>query len=163
MESFLFPFNFRKHLHEPTYRLNTIPLIDVALIAIFFLFFNSNFLFPPGISVELPQVQTSSLKGVPYAAVMTIPQNNMILVKGGIYTLDTASVAFDTIAKDINALNEAALLLKFDKNVDVQTLLTLCEQAQERGFEKIQIAAEQERTELLLFAPTVNLGKTVMP
>ena len=66
------PLNLRQFLKAPPTGLDPVPVLDLLLIGLFFALFNSQFILPPGLTIELPQAGARELAGVPVTAVVTL-------------------------------------------------------------------------------------------
>ncbi len=137
------PFNWQALLRRPRSRPDPVPFLDIILIGILFAMAGSRFLVAPGVRIDLPEAGHPAGGGVPAAAVLTVCQNDAVLFGGNIHPLASAAAPLREYAAK-HDLGGAALLVKADRNVEVQKILTVCEAARQAGFGSVQIAAEEE-------------------
>jgi hypothetical protein len=66
------PLNLRQFLKTPDTRIDPVPFLDLLLIGLFFGLFNSQFILPPGLTIDLPRSNASAVTGTPVTAVITL-------------------------------------------------------------------------------------------
>ncbi len=138
------PLNLQTRLKKPSGRFDFIPLIDIAVIALGFTLLSSRFIFAPGITIDLPGIGGADLAGVRTDAVLTVGSNEMLLFEGAILDFDN----FESHLRDyFRESPDAALLIRADRSISVQTLMELADKAQSAGVARIQVAASPVRTE----------------
>lgn len=147
MRSFPSPFALKKYLKSPDLKLDPLPLVDLCLIALFFVLLGSRFIFSPGVTLDLPRSETNPLTGVPTVAVLSIQGSEMLLFEERVYKLDGLKSVLTQFVEH-NKNPKPVLLVKMNRDVKVQTFLTVCDFAREAGFEAVQIAARQVDTAL---------------
>ncbi len=135
------PLKLTRYLREPERRFDFVPFIDLCVIGLFFALHSSQFLFAPGVTIELPRADAGFLAGAPTAAVMTVRENNMIIFEGQIFHGEILRSKLQEYVKT-KQLPGSILLVKADKGVDVQLLLLIFEEARKAGFSHVQVAAE---------------------
>lgn len=133
------PLDLRAHLKSPDLRFDAIPLVDALLIGLCLLALGSTFVSAPGQSVDLPLSDVS--EPIPVVDVLTIKHDNMLLYAGRIFTLAEMQRFFESQYVDDEA-REGMLLVKVNRDVSIQTFLTVCDAARVGGFERVQIASE---------------------
>ncbi|OHE73773.1 MAG: hypothetical protein A2Y14_02880 [Verrucomicrobia bacterium GWF2_51_19] len=130
------PLNLKKALHlEPLYGLNSAAFFNVLLIAFFLTLLSSRFIFTPGTSIALPKAKGGELAT---GYVVTIAGPNTLFYDGKIYSMQTIA----RLLPQLHTQNPQPLLLKVDKNIDMQTFLDLCNHARSAGFDTVQIASD---------------------
>lgn len=133
------PLDLQSRLKPPSKRLNPLPLFDVLLIAFFFSLFSSSFVLSPGLTINLPE--GGSGPGLPATAVLTVHSDDMLLFEGRILNMSGLAEALRDHA---SGPGEENLLIRFDRNVSVQTLLAVAETARAEGVARVQLAAEPQ-------------------
>lgn len=143
------PLNLRQYLKVPPVGLDLVPLVDLLTIGLFFVLFNSQFLFPPGLNISLPQAERAEISGVPVAAVVTVlPRGDvgargegLVLFRGEILRVSQLKTALSAFLE--KSPSEApVLLVKLDRQARIEQLAEISEAARASGFEAVQIAAE---------------------
>ncbi len=132
------PLGLESRLTPPDRGLDFVPLLNVLLLGLLFSLLGSRFVFPPGMSVELPRSTQAALPGLPAVAVLTARSDNVFLYNGRIHSLDTLTAAL----QDSRPERDAVLLLRLSREVTMQAFLQVCEAARRAGFSQVQIAAE---------------------
>jgi len=136
------PFGLRDHLHPPGSRLNPVAMLDIVLIALFFTLLTSRLPFP-GETIELPVSQRAELSGLPVSAVLTVKSDNMLFFDGTILSQDEfGRRARAFLEREGLAGEEAVLLVKLQREADVQTFQDVLDLAHAAGFTRVQLAAE---------------------
>lgn len=138
------PFNFSERLKVPSEGIEAVPFIDVILILLFFSILSSRFVFAPGITLSLPTTIEAPGDVVAASSVLTVNEiegREMLIFKGGIFTLETLPRAFENRERG----TEEVLLVRVDQTVSMQLLVRVCELAEDAGFVRVQIAAEPEK------------------
>lgn len=141
------PLDLVNSLTPPDRRLDPVPLLDLALLAVALSWLSSSFVAAPGLTLglepdwQLPQLSSDVVEGLPAVEVMTVKQEHMILYQGQFFTLSELEQALGS--EESRPLPRGAvLLLKADQNVNLQTLFRLAEWARARGYHKVQIAGD---------------------
>jgi biopolymer transport protein ExbD len=132
------PLDLQSRLKAPSKRLNPVPLFDVLLIAFFFSLLSSKFVLSPGLTINLPQ--GGSGLGAPVSAVLKVEGADMLLFDGRILNMESLGAALRT--HTMTNPGETNLLIYFNRDVSVQTLLSVAEVAREEGVARVQLAAE---------------------
>ena len=141
MKSRLKTFNFPTSSEKDSFGLDFAPLLDLCIIAGFFVWLSSHFTFSPGIPVELPQMQNQeTLQGSRCTAVLTVAEGDVLLLEGARYSLNDINLALRELVEREKP-REVKLLLKIDKRTVVEILFGLCEIALENGIQ-VHVASE---------------------
>lgn len=137
------PLDLQSYLKPPSSRINPIPLLDILFIALFFSLLASNFVLAPGLTISLPRGDGGRMAGLPADAVLTVHSDKMLFFKERILNLDTLAPVLEKHVQDQAERGaETILLLVFDRDVSVQTLLSVSELARGAGVARVQLAAE---------------------
>lgn len=136
------PLDLQSRLKPPSHRFNTLPLFDILLIALFFSLLSSRFVLSPGLVVNLPQ--GGGGPGLPASAVLTVRSDDMLLFEGQILSVARLE---GVLSEHLSRRGETNLLIYFDREVSMQTLLAVSEIAREAGVARIQLAAEPDEAE----------------
>ncbi len=132
--------------------MDLVPLVDLMLIGLFFGIFHSQFLLPPGLTIELPQAPGQNLSPSPVAAVVTVlpvPAEQgarLVLFRGDILPVDRLAPALESYLAE-RRLENPVLLVKIDRKADLDQLAAVANAARASGFVAVQVAAEQEQGE----------------
>ncbi len=138
------PLNLQNKLKRSSGSFDFIALLDVVVLALGFTLLSSRFIFAPGITVDLPRVGQGELTGMRTDAVLTIGANEMLLFEGAILNFDN----FEGYLRDYFADESgAALLIRADRSISMETLMEVAEMARAAGVDRVQIAATPPRTE----------------
>lgn len=146
LDSITQPFGFKNHLkalRKPDY---TLPFVLIMLVGLAFFFTGADFLLAPGLSIELPKLESNEAMSLPVTKVITLIDKHMLLFEGGIYTLEQLERQWAP-----SDIDKGRLLLKCDKAIDMESVLHLCELSRKAGFSSVQIAADKEETHLTHF------------
>ena len=136
------PFTLKKHLKSPDLRMDPLPFIDLCVIALFFFLLGSRFIFSPGMTLDLPRSEANPLTGIPTVAVLSIQGSDMLLFEERVYNLKTIKPVLTQFIES-NKNPKPVLLVKMDRNVNIQTFLTVCDFARGAGFNGVQVAAQK--------------------
>lgn len=119
-------------------QLDIAPLIDVMFLLLIFFMLTSNFVFQPGIKVQLPKAVTSE----------TISSENLILTVTGqdLLFLNERPITIDQLTA---ALKEAAqenksLLLKADARASLGRVVEIWDLCRDLGIQQINLATNQK-------------------
>jgi biopolymer transport protein ExbD len=139
------PFNFESHLRRPVARFESMPFINVCLIALFFTVFKSPYVMAPGSTVELPKTRGAPIDAVATSRVLTVGENDgreMLIFDGRFHKIDTLGEALKVRVAESPG---ETLLIRADRDVSMQLLVRICEMAEQSGYARIHLAAEPER------------------
>jgi biopolymer transport protein ExbD len=140
-------FTHHSHLPQPDHFLDIWVFINTLAITFILFFFNSRFIFSPGITIDLPHI-AEPLTAVPTMGVLSISNDRLFFFDGHILSLENLRDMLDKFL-DRHTQRPAILLIRPDKNISVGTLCQVCAIAKSSGFHQVQIACleSNERTE----------------
>jgi len=139
-----FSIDLSSHIERDGISLNSAALFNVLLLALMFVLLSSKFIvatsFPLNLndSLELPVLENEKSSGSlvdESLSILHLQGTNMIIFAGKIYSFDS----FQKFMSDKKFPNQK-LLVKADKNANIQNLLNVCQIAKDAGFERVQIA-----------------------
>ncbi len=145
------PLNLRQFLKTPDTRIDPVPFLDLLLIGLFFGLFNSQFILPPGLTIDLPRSNASAVTGTPVTAVITLlppaPSDTQslgfVLFRGDIIRQESLEGALAGYLRRKGADEQAVLLVKMDRRSSLAQLAAVAEAARASGFTALQIAADE--------------------
>ena len=142
------PLNLDKYIRtKPESGLETVPIIDILIIVVFFGLFGSPFVMPPGLEVDL-EVSENLVSGVGVTAVLTLKRDDMLLFEGQNLKLHQ----FEEKAREyLEGKESAVLLLRLDPGIKMETFFKISGEAKKAGFSKVHVAGEKEVIELPTF------------
>jgi biopolymer transport protein ExbD len=149
------PLGLRTQVSAPERRVDLLPFVDFAFIALLFAFLSSRIIFTPGVALNLPEAEASQIEGLTSSKVLTVDQGQY-LYGGGIYSLETLPRAF---SQNPEGIRGRVLLIRADRELALQTLVSLSDLARAAGFTRVLVAAEEtadhasERRAAPLFNP----------
>lgn len=143
------PLQLDRLLTPPDRRLDPVPLLDLALLALCLSWLGSSFIAAPGLTIDLgndlglPPVSREASTGLPAIEVMTVKSTEMILFRGQFFALRELEQQAAGVASG-GAVNpgDPVLLLKAHRSVDLDALFRLATWARKQGFEKVQLAGD---------------------
>lgn len=119
--------------------INITSLIDVLFLLLIFFMISSTFIEQPGMDLELPEAESSTLKEVKDMSLQVDPNEKMYL--------NTLEVDWSNIKAALETEHrknpEAALILKADKNVKYGVVVTIMDIVKQVGITKLIIATEK--------------------
>ncbi len=134
------PLDLRAHLRPPKSGINLLPVMDLLLIGLFFGLFWSDQILAPGLAIDLPEAGPGGdLGGLPASAVLTVRSNGMLLFEGNILSMENLESA---LATHLQGISSPRLLINFDREVSMQTLLQVSERVRAAGVERVVVAAK---------------------
>jgi biopolymer transport protein ExbD len=140
------PLQFRQFLtNRKVSLIDPVPFVDLLFIGIFFASQASWFILTPGASVQLPVSHSqATVVGEP-SAILTVGPN-------GLFFFDSRKISrpalrgqladFVTESRNSSVAQPLLLLIKVDRQVSMELLFTLIDEAREAGFAEIHFAAE---------------------
>jgi len=142
------PLNLERFIRtNPETSLETVPIIDIVIIVVFFGLFSSPFVLPQGVEVGL-ELNESLVSGIGVTAVLTVKPNNMLLFEGQNLKLSQ----FEEKARAyLDGEKNAALLVRLDPGINTETFFKICGEAKKAGFSKVHVAGEREVIDLPTF------------
>ncbi|MBC2602252.1 ExbD/TolR family protein [Puniceicoccus vermicola] len=139
------PFGLAERLSPPRFRVDTIAFADLALICLITLLLCQSFIFSPGVTVDLPVLQSSeSVIGVQADAVATV-WDGKIVTNLGSYPLERMDTAFRDLM-DNTKKEEGTLLLLSNRTTPFESIAEIFESARQAGFVQVQMAAKTQST-----------------
>lgn len=139
------PLELQRRLRTPPAGPDVASLIDILLIAFMLSLLGSRFVFAPGSTValddlELPQSSQPSLAGVPTVDVLTLLQDDRLIYRGQFMSAEKWSTLINDGDRDARRASNAILLVKADGRVSLQAFLRISNRAREAGYTRVQIA-----------------------
>ncbi|TVR54118.1 MAG: biopolymer transporter ExbD [Puniceicoccaceae bacterium] len=138
----LSPLNLQDQLPRPTRRFPLLPILDVALILLFFGLFQSGFVVAPGLSLELPRTAGEPVDHAARFRILTVEEvegSELLIFEGRVLNLAGLERLLPTLEKPTR---DEVLLIRLDRRVSLETLVRISEVARDAGFERIHLAAE---------------------
>ena len=142
------PLDLKRHLARPDKGFDLVPFLDLCLLGLFFALNSSQFIFAPGVSINLPQSGADTITGLPTTTVLTA-HPRYIIFDGRLYRMDTIGPALDSYIDEAMSA-DAVLLIKSDREVTLEQFLLVYERAIEAGFAVVQLATEERPAPLSL-------------
>tara|TARA_B100001123_G_C15137043_1_gene957867 strand:+ start:614 stop:1102 length:489 start_codon:yes stop_codon:yes gene_type:complete len=122
--------------------------LDFCAIGCIFVFLSTNFVFSPGISLDLPASQEMVTDALPAMAVLTVLSaggTERLLFRGRIFSLEDARFEqeLEKFAGQ-HASGRSILLVKLDRYTGTQTLFRICGLARKAGVGRLHLASTSE-------------------
>ncbi len=130
---------FKRHL-KIDYTLsgiNMAPFIDMIFQLLIFFMLTSNFIFQPGIRVNLPRAITSEALGEKNV-IVTVSAENLIYVDEKLVTIDELGAHFKRIA-DLRG----SVLIKADEKASLGRVVKIWDLCRQEGIPRVNIATSQ--------------------
>lgn len=121
------------------------PFVDLCVIGLFFVLFSSKFVMAPGLTLALPEVDSSQVAISQLYEVITVTEvkgEEMIFFQDGVHNLESLRKAF---LKKGPVSGDTTLMVKADMAVSMRTLSALSEVAIDAGYSKVQLATEERK------------------
>lgn len=152
------PLELQRRLRTPPTGPDVAALIDILLIAFMLSLLGSRFVFAPGSTValdelELPQANHSQLIGVPTVDVLTLLQDDRLIYRGQFMSAEKWAALLNDGGADARRAGHAILLIKADGRITLQALTRIMNRAREAGYTRVQIAERPAETESTRPAP----------
>lgn len=130
---------FKRHvkLEKALRTIDIAPLIDVVFQLLIFFMLTSNFIFQPGIRVNLPRAITSDIISEENA-VITITAENLIYHNGRLVTVKELSSALKWIASA-----RRPVLIKADRKASLGRIVEVWDICRQEGVSRVNIATNQ--------------------
>lgn len=142
------PLNLERFIRtKPESSLEVVPIIDILIIVVFFGFFSSPFVLPPGVEVDL-ELSENLVSGIGVTAVLTVKRDNMLLFEGQNLKLSQFAEKARAFLGD---KENSALLVRLDPGIQTETFFKICGEAKKAGFSKVHVAGEKEIIDLPTF------------
>ena len=141
----LYPFYLRGMLRGRLRIVNWIPLIDLCLVACLFAFLRTDFIFSPGMTLDLPQNMTYSQQGVATSEVITISGSNsdfMLIFDHQLFQgiSEWQNYLMNKYAKKDQEIG--TLMIKANNDANIELIMAISSIAEKAGFKKILIASD---------------------
>jgi biopolymer transport protein ExbD len=139
------PFNFEAMLRPPSSRFDPVAFVDVAVIGLFFVILNAQFVLAPGLSVRLPTVAAGTVENALATKVLTLDESEgaaLLIFEGRMCTLESFDQILRTRAGEFDA---DVLLIRADEDVSLELLAKVWQLAAQAGFARTLLAAEPDR------------------
>lgn len=130
---------FKRHL-KTDYTLsgiNMAPFIDIIFQLLIFFMLTSNFIFQPGIRVNLPRAITSEALGEKNV-IVTVSAENLIYVDEKLVTIDELGAHLKRIA-DVRG----SVLIKADEKASLGRVVKIWDLCRQEGIPRVNIATSQ--------------------
>lgn len=128
---------FKRHVEFERGQLDIAPLIDVVFLLLIFFMLTSNFIFQPGIKINLPKAVTSEVieeKNL----VITVSAEDLIYLNNRLVTLKQLKSHLEETARD-----DRPLLIKADRKASLGKVVQIWDMCRETGLTQINIATNQ--------------------
>jgi biopolymer transport protein ExbD len=135
-------FTSHSYLPQPDHFLDFWVFVNILAIIFTFYFFNSRFIFSPGISIDLPPI-AAPLMAAPTTGVLSLTNDCLFFFDGHILSLENLENTLENFLAR-HTQRPAILLIRPDKNISVGILCHVCATAQRSGFEQVQIACREK-------------------
>jgi len=152
------PLELQRRLRTPPTGPDVAALIDILLIAFMLSLLGSRFVYSPGSTMaldelELPQSTQSQLAGAPTVDVLTLLQDDRLIYRGQFISVDKWALQLDDGARESRRASNAILLVKADARISLQAFLRVSNLAREAGYTRVQIAERPAEAESQIVQP----------
>lgn len=129
---------FKKRLQFVKGYLDIAPLIDCIFLLLIFFLLTSNFIFQPGIEINLPKAVTSEVVQE-NTVVITVTSDNR-------FYLNEAPITFAELKNRLKHISNKSkpILIKADRNVALGRVVSIWDFCRDIGVTQINIATNQE-------------------
>ena len=110
------------------------PLIDCVFNLLLFFMLTSSYIIQPGIRINLPKALTSETVH-DTSLVVTVTQDNLMMLNENAVTLEDLAVAFEKAAKD-----NVPLLIRADRSASLGKVVEIWDLCRDVGLTKVNIA-----------------------
>lgn len=131
-------FNFKRYLSPLRGAQWGLSFMNFLVIGFGFYILSSQFLFAPGLNVNLPCAKEEALSGAFSASILTVVSDNMLLFEGCIYDRKGIKKVLKSSQKA-----SSVLVIKCDQEVSMQIFFEVCQVAKKAGYTSIHIAAQK--------------------
>jgi biopolymer transport protein ExbD len=140
------PFNFESHVRPPPSGPDVVSFVNVCALLLFFGMLGSRFVLAPGMALKLrlPATVGAAHDALPTSRVLTVSEvegREMLIFEGRIHTLASFARA---LGEHPGGFAGEVLLLRMDRDVSMELLVRVTEQATKAGFADVMLAAEPE-------------------
>jgi len=128
---------FRRKIHLEKEGLEMAPLIDCVFLLLIFFLLTSNFIFQPGIKINLPKAVTSEVVQE-NTLVITVTSDNR-------FYLNESPITFVELKNKLErSANSKPILIKADKDVALGKVVSIWDFCRDIGIKQVNIATNQE-------------------
>ncbi len=129
---------FKRRLQVVKGQLDIAPLIDCVFLLLIFFLLTSNFVFQPGIKINLPKAVTSEVVKE-NTFVITVTSDNR-------YYLNDAPITFVELKSKLqeSSIKDKIVLIKADRDVSLGKIVSIWDFCRDIGVTQINIATNQE-------------------
>ena len=139
----LYPFHLRGMLRGRLRIVNWIPLIDLCMVACLFAFLKAEFIFSPGMALELPKNMSYSQQGIATSEVVTISGTGDEFILIFDHHLFQGISEWENYLKndyEFSSNQNPALMIKANSNTNMELVMSISSIAERNGFETVLIA-----------------------
>ena len=129
---------FKRHVQFEKGYLDIAPLIDCIFLLLIFFLLTSNFIFQPGIKIDLPKAVTSEVVQENTLVITVTSDNRFYLNEMPITFVELKNKLKRTSAKD------KPILIKADRDVELGKVVSIWDFCRDIGVTQINIATNQE-------------------
>lgn len=129
---------FKRHVQFEKGYLDIAPLIDCIFLLLIFFLLTSNFIFQPGIKIDLPKAVTSEVVQE-NTLVITVTSDNR-------FYLNEMPITFVELKNKLKRTSgkEKPILIKADRDVELGRVVSIWDFCRDIGVTQINIATNQE-------------------
>ncbi len=129
---------FKRHVQFEKGHLDIAPLIDCIFLLLIFFLLTSNFIFQPGIEIDLPKAVTSEVVQE-NTIVITVTSDNR-------FYLNEAPITFIELKNKLKRIagKQKPILIKADKDVSLGKVVRIWDFCRDIGVDRVNIATNQE-------------------
>lgn len=139
------PLDFKRHLRcQPVPGFDFVPFLDALMIFAFVALNASAFVLSPGTAVNLPASDTMETTKLAPTVVLTVDRNELYFFEGRKLAKATLRNHLESYIKELDADDQAILLLKADSSITSSVLFHLMDIARKAGFREVHLAAEPD-------------------
>ncbi|PIV39625.1 MAG: hypothetical protein COS29_01625 [Candidatus Omnitrophica bacterium CG02_land_8_20_14_3_00__42_8] len=128
---------FKRNLYVEDVLLDMVPLINCVFLLLIFFLLTSNFIFQPGIKINLPKAVTSEVIQE-NTVVITVTADNRF------YLNETPVTLLELKSKLEKASNVEPILIKADRDVALSKVINIWDFCRGIGIKQVNIATNQE-------------------
>lgn len=128
---------FKRSLYIEDARLDTVPLVNCVFLLLIFFLLTSNFMFQPGIKINLPKAVTSEVVGE-NTFVVTVTSDNRF------YLNEMPVTLVELKSKLERASSAEPVLIKADRDVALSKVVNILDFCRSIGIRQVNIATNQE-------------------
>jgi biopolymer transport protein ExbD len=137
------PLDLESRLSPPPRDFAAVAWVNVSVIALFFSLLGSRFVLAPGMLVELPKMDPTSLSAVETSVVINYRRDDVILFGTGMYSLAELKVALAEYVRQHPETRGSTLQVNADKQVSAQAFTDLGGIAAAAGFGNMIVAGDR--------------------